>query len=331
MEDVTSLVCEQIDEARDLCAVALVCKAWLRAARRAAGYRLHLLPINPARDVRGMTEIPGNRLVSFDAPVPASIWAVPAAASSHCSIWDLSKGTVVSTLATTEPITAIAWVPGTEGRLAISATNRSYHLENATSSLRTYSPSTGKVQLDIPLEGVPDIHQLLVLPTTGILVAASDLSEILYDFTTGAEVARLPGNFVTHSWRTRRVKQRMVALPGGSFAATSLLQQFFASSFERTVRIFDATGMLKQTVQTEVAYTTPPIMMPDGGNELLFGQRHDSSTYSGLSVPVPGVSLFLIKVPLCPEQVRMIAQLDVWISRLGRPKIHFMDTEAAEA
>ena len=34
MEDVSSLVCEQIDEARDLCAVALVCKAWLRAAPR---------------------------------------------------------------------------------------------------------------------------------------------------------------------------------------------------------------------------------------------------------------------------------------------------------
>ena len=175
MEDVSSLVCEQIDEARDLCAVALVCKAWLRAARRAAGYRLQLLQL-PGRNVRGLTEIPGNRLVSFDAPMSIGrhFWQQP----GQCRIWDLSTGMKVSTISTTGPITAIASLPAE--RLAVAAHFSSGDYGSvSSSSLRIYSLGSGDVQLDIPLEGAPRIHQLLLLPTTGQLAAASDSSEIL--------------------------------------------------------------------------------------------------------------------------------------------------------
>ena len=294
MEDVSSLVCEYIDEARDLCAVALVCRAWLRAARRAAGCRLRLLELPSS--VGGMVELEDNRLVSFCGtpsygPTLFGSEAMPQTRLGHdCQVWDLSSGTVASTIPTAEPVTAIEALP--HGRLAIATHqpeirrypdspnggwvyNSSEIVLPQSCSLRIYSLSSGKVQLDLPLQGEPRIHRLLLLPDSNRLVATS-VTSVIYDISTGSAVMQLPSCTRVFDLEP----QRLTVLPGGLFAATQT----------GSIRIFDASGVLQKIIplRAHACVTSAPIMLP-GGNEILFGQR--SSSDGTRDCPIAAVDL----------------------------------------
>ena len=85
-QDINEYLVLFVDSSKTLARMALVCPAWWRAARLAAGYRLRALQAGHTSDVRTLASLPGGLLAS--ASCGNTVW-----------VWEVESGRLVRTLA----------------------------------------------------------------------------------------------------------------------------------------------------------------------------------------------------------------------------------------
>ena len=89
-----------VDSSKTLARMALVCPAWWRAARRAAGYRLRTLAGHISCTVYALAGLPGGLLASGSG-------------DDTVRVWEVESGRLVRTLAGyTDEVRALAGLPG---------------------------------------------------------------------------------------------------------------------------------------------------------------------------------------------------------------------------
>ena len=128
-----------VGSSKTLARMALVCPAWWRAARRAAGYRLRALA-GHTDCVNAVVSLPGGLLASGSM-------------DSTVRVWEAGSGRLMRTLAGhTDSVRALASLPG--GLLASGADDSTVRVWEAGSGrlVRTLAGHTGEV---MALAGLP--------------------------------------------------------------------------------------------------------------------------------------------------------------------------------
>ena len=175
-----------VDSSRTLARMALVCPAWWRAARRAAGYRLRALAGHTGA-VFALAVLPGGQLASGSD-------------DSTVLVWEVGSGRLVRTLAEhTGEVMALAVLPA-GGLLASGSEDNTVRVWEVGSGrlVRTLAGHTGPVM------------KLAVLPG-GLLASGSDDSTVrVWEVGSGRLVRALTGH-------TGDV-EALAGLPGGLLA-----------------------------------------------------------------------------------------------------------------